>query len=78
MYIRLLSPNFVQNNNNALMKSDARQLKVQIKTKEDVKRFFQKMMNDKRTCIEYMCERRPLSELKSSGIKVAKISEVLG
>lgn len=60
------------------MKSDAKQLKVQIKTKEDVKRFFQKMMNDKRTCIEYMCERRPLSELKSSGIKVAKISEVLG
>lgn len=60
------------------MKSDARQLKVQIKTKKDVKRFFQKMMNDKHTCIKYMCERRPLSELKSSGIKVAKISEVLG
>ena len=60
------------------MKSDTRQTKRQIKTKEDVKRFFQKMMNDKHTCIEYMRERRPLSDLKSSGIKVAKISEVLG
>ena len=60
------------------IKNTARQQKEQIKTKEDVKRFFLKMMEDKYTCIEYMREGRPLSELRSSGIRVAKISEVLG
>lgn len=60
------------------MKSDARQLKERIKTKEDVKRFFQKMIDNKYACIEYMCEGRPLSELRSLGIKVVKISKVLG
>ena len=60
------------------MKNTARQQKEQLKTKEDVKRFFLKMMEDNYTCIEYMREGRPLSELRSSGIRVAKISEVLG
>lgn len=60
------------------METTARQLKEQIKTKEDVKRFFFRMMDNKNTCIEYMREGRSLSELKSSGIKVAKISDVLG
>ena len=60
------------------MKSDARQLKEWIKTKEDVKRFFQKMIDNKYACIEYMCEGRPLSELQSRSIKVVKISKVLG
>lgn len=60
------------------MKSNFKQMKEQIKTKEDVKRFFQKIIDDKHMCIQYMREGRPLSELRSRGIRVAKISEVLG
>lgn len=59
------------------MKSNFKQMKEQIKTKEDVKRFFQKIIDDKHMCIQYMREGRPLSELRSRGIRVAKISEVL-
>lgn len=60
------------------MKSNFKQMKEQIKTKEDVKRFFQKIIDDKHMCIQYMREGRPLSDLRSRGIRVAKISEVLG
>ncbi|OUP34655.1 hypothetical protein B5F25_05430 [Bacteroides sp. An19] len=49
----------------------------QVKTKQDVKKFLQQFVDKKRACTDCVCEGRPVSELASRGIKVAKLSEVL-
>ena len=45
--------------------------------KQDVKKFLQQFVDKKQACTDCVCEGRPVSELASRGIKVAKLSEVL-
>lgn len=49
-----------------------------IKTKEDVKRFFQKIVDDKKAWTECVRAGRSVAELEQRGMKFAKLSEVLG
>ncbi len=51
--------------------------KKSIKTKEDVKQLFKKMIDDKNAWIECVREGRPVSELGERGIKIAKLDDVL-
>lgn len=49
----------------------------EIKTKDDIKKFFRRMIEDKQAvadCIRTGC---PLSDLKDRGIKIAKLTDVL-
>ena len=50
----------------------------QIKTRDDIKKFFRRMIEGKQAvanCIRKGCS---LSELRERGIKIAKLSDVLG
>lgn len=49
-----------------------------IRTKEDVKRLFVKMIEDKDAVVECVRQGRSISELNERGIKVAKLADVLG
>lgn len=49
----------------------------QVKTMQDVKKFLQQYVERKTAVERCVREGRPLSELESQGIKVAKLSEVL-
>lgn len=51
--------------------------KEQIRTKQDVKNFLQQFIDKRKMWEECLRSGRPLSELKSEGINVAKLSEVL-
>ena len=51
--------------------------KDQIKTKQDVKRFLMQFIERRKAWEECVRAGRPVSELKSEGIKIAKLSEVL-
>ncbi len=48
-----------------------------IKNKKDVKKFFQKLMDDKAAWIDCVCNGRSVTELEARGMKVAKLSDVL-
>ena len=48
-----------------------------IKTKEDVKQLFKKMIDDKNAWIECIRAGRSVSELEQRGIKIAKFGDVL-
>ena len=48
-----------------------------IRTKEDVKQLFKKMIDDKNAWIECVRAGRPVSELVKRGIKVVKLDNVL-
>ena len=48
-----------------------------IRTKEDVKQLFKKMIDDKNAWIECVRAGRPVSELGKRGIKVVKLDKVL-
>lgn len=48
-----------------------------IKTKEDVKQLFKKMIDDKNAWIECIRAGRSVSELEQRGIKIAKLGDVL-
>lgn len=52
--------------------------KKTIKTKEDVKQLFKKIIDDKNAWIECVRAGRPVSELEERGIKTAKLGDVLG
>lgn len=52
--------------------------KKAIKTKEDVKQLFKKIIDDKNAWIECVRAGRPVSELEKRGIKIAKLGDVLG
>ena len=48
-----------------------------IRTKEDVKQLFKKMIDDKNAWIECVRAGRPVSELEKRGIKIVKLNKVL-
>ena len=52
--------------------------KKTIKTKEDVKQLFKKMIDDKNAWIECVRVGRSVAELEQRGIKIAKLGDVLG
>ena len=52
--------------------------KKTIKTKEDVKQLFKKMIDDKNAGIECVRAGRSVAELEQRGIKIAKLGDVLG
>ena len=52
--------------------------KKTIKTKEDVKQLFKKIIEDKNAWIECVRAGRSVSELEQRGIKTAKLGDVLG
>ena len=49
----------------------------EIKTKDDIKKFFRRMIEDKRAVADCIRAGRPLSDLKNRGIKIAKLTDVL-
>ena len=51
--------------------------KEQVRTKQDVKKFLQQFVDRRRVWEDCIRSGHPLSELKSQGINVAKLSEVL-
>lgn len=51
--------------------------KEQVRTKQDVKKFLQQFVDRRRVWEDCISSGRSLSELKSQGINVAKVSEVL-
>ena len=51
--------------------------KKTIRTKEDVKQLFKKMIDDKNALIECVRAGRPVSELEKRGIKIVKHDKVL-
>ncbi len=51
--------------------------KKTIRTKEDVKQLFKKMIDDKNAWIECVRAGRPVSELEKRGIKIVKLDKVL-
>ena len=51
--------------------------KKTIRTKEDVKQLFKKMIDAKNAWIECVRAGRPVSELEKRGIKIVKLDKVL-
>ena len=51
--------------------------KKTIRTKEDVKQLFKKMIDYKNAWIECVRAGRPVSELEKRGIKIVKLDKVL-
>lgn len=49
----------------------------EIKTKDDIKKFFRRMIEDKQAVADCIRAGRPLSDLKDRGIKIAKLTDVL-
>lgn len=49
----------------------------EIKTKDDIKKFFRRMIEDKQAVADCIRAGRPLSDLKNRGIKIAKLTDVL-
>ena len=49
----------------------------EIKTKDDIKKFFRRMIEDKQAVAACIRAGRPLSDLKDRGIKIAKLTDVL-
>lgn len=49
----------------------------EIKTKDDIKKFFWRMIEDKQAVVDCIRVGRPLSDLKDRGIKIAKLTDVL-
>ena len=49
----------------------------EIKTKDDIKKFFRRMIEDKQAVADCIHAGRPLSDLKDRGIKIAKLTDVL-
>ena len=49
----------------------------EIKTKDDIKKFFRRMIEDKQAVVDCIRAGRPLSNLKDRGIKIAKLTDVL-
>ena len=49
----------------------------QIKTKDDLKKAFRRMIEDKQAVANCIREGRSLSELRERGIKIAKLTDVL-
>ena len=48
----------------------------EIKTKDDIKKFFRRMIEDKQAVADCIRAGRPLSDLKDRGIKIAKLTDV--
>lgn len=46
-------------------------------TKDDIKKFFRRMIEDKQAVADCIRAGRPLSDLKDRGIKIAKLTDVL-
>ena len=51
--------------------------KKTIRTKEDVKQLFKKMIDDKNAWIECVRAGRPVKKKKKRGIKIVKLDKVL-
>ena len=51
--------------------------KKTIRTKEDVRQLFKKMIDEKNAWIECVRAGRPVSELEKRGIKIVKLDKVL-
>lgn len=49
----------------------------EIKTKDDIKKFFRRMIEDKQAVADCIRAGRSLSDLKDRGIKIAKLTDVL-
>ena len=49
----------------------------EIKTKDDIKKIFRRMIEDKQAVADCIRAGRPLSVLKDRGIKIAKLTDVL-
>ena len=49
----------------------------EIKTKDDIKKFFRRMIEDKQAVADCIRAGRPLSDLKDRGIKIAKLTDGL-
>lgn len=49
----------------------------EIKTKDDIKKFFRRMIEDKQAVVDCIRAGCPLSDLKDRGIKIAKLTDVL-
>ena len=49
----------------------------EIKTKDDIKKFFRRMIETSRRFADCIRAGRPLSDLKDRGIKIAKLTDVL-
>ena len=49
----------------------------EIKTKDDIKKFFRRMIEDKQAVVDCIRVGRSLSDLKDRGIKIAKLTDVL-
>lgn len=49
----------------------------EIKTKDDIKKFFRRMIEDKQAVVDCIRVGRPLSDLKDRGIKIAKLTDIL-
>ena len=49
----------------------------EIKTKDDIKKFFRRMIEDKQGVADCIRAGRPLSDLKDRGIRMAKLTDVL-
>lgn len=59
------------------MENKAYITKEQVRTKQDVKKFLQQFVDRRRAWEDCIRSGRALTELKSQGINVAKLSEVL-
>ena len=49
----------------------------EIKTKDDIKKFFRRMIEDKQAVVDCIRAGRPLPDMKDRGIKIAKLTDVL-
>ena len=49
----------------------------EIETKDDMKKFFRRMLEDKQAVADCIRAGRPRSDLKDRGIKIAKLTDVL-
>ena len=59
------------------MENKAYITKEQVRTKQDVKKFLQQFVDRRKVWEDCIRSGRSLTELKSQGINVAKLSEVL-
>lgn len=59
------------------MENKAYITKEQVRTKQDVKKFLQQFVDRRRAWEDCIRSGRSMSELRSQGINVAKLSEVL-
>ncbi len=57
--------------------NEGKDIAGKIKTKDDIKKFFRRMVEEKQAVADCIREGRSLSELKERGINIAKLVDVL-